>query len=78
MLLCSEDIFKGFIRKLLCSWGNPFSGVLWGGFWFVQLEFRTAFATDCLFLLEAIPGGKYQTECVGLVTTHEILFNLAA
>lgn len=43
-------------------WKSPgFSGVLWGGFLFVQLEFGAAFAIGYLLLLEEVVEERCQT-----------------
>lgn len=60
MLLSSGDIIC--YEVVVQLWKSPsFSGVLWAGFLFVQLEFGSAFAIDNLLLLEAVVEERCQT-----------------
>lgn len=63
MLLCPENILKGFAMKLLCSCGNPQASLVFGGggFLFVQLKFGTALTSGCLLLPEAIAEERWQS-----------------
>lgn len=62
MLLRPEDILRGLAVKVVVQlWKSPgFSGVLWGGFLLVQLEFGAAFAVGCSLLPEAIAEERCQ------------------
>lgn len=64
MLLSLEDIVCSEV--VIQLWKSPgFSGVLWGGFLFVRLEFSAAFAIGHSLLLEAVAEERCQTNILG-------------
>lgn len=74
----SWGYFKKICYEVVQLWKSPgFSGVTWGGFIFVQLEFGADFTIDHLLLLEAIAEERCQTNVCLLVLINEILSGLA-
>lgn len=75
----SWGYLKRICYKVVQLWKSPgFSGVLWRGFLFVQLDFGADFTIGHLLLLEAVEEERCQTNVCLLIFINEILSDLAA
>lgn len=79
---CCTALSWGYLKRICYEvvqlWKSPgLSGVTWGGFLFVQLEFGADFTIGHLLLLEAIAEERCQTNVCLLVLINEIFSSLA-